>query len=246
MMKLLRRLLALLLATALSLTAAIWILSHTFGSPTYLEQRADSQNVYQHLADQLPGSPSAGLLRSQIQDFLPKLYTAIGGTDPGATITLPGSNTPITPVAPDSALAAMVKISGQLIWVGPAVCIVLILFIIAVGRSSRWKILSAAFLQAAIGLTLTAGILWLAPGFVMQNFVTAGLSLLKPALEPFISSLLHDVAWQFLLAAAGGVILAVLWRFLGLVLHFTNRFRKPQSPPPPPSGQPGFPGRLQD
>jgi hypothetical protein len=246
MIKLFYRFLALLLAAALVLTASVWILSHTLGSTAYLEQHADSQNIYQQLADQLPGKPSVTALRSQIQDFLPKFFIAIGGTGPGEAITLPGTDTPITPVAPDSVLSAVIRTSGQLTWIGPAACIILILFIVAVGRAARWKILSAGFLQAAIGLALTAGVLWLSPGFVIQNMVTAGLDALKSAFEPFVTTLLHDIAWQFLWAALGALAIAVLLRAAHTVVGLARRFQKPKpaSPPPPPTSN--LPGRLQD
>lgn len=245
MIRLLSRLLALLLATALVLTASVWILSHTLGSPTYLEQMADSQGTYQKLADQLPGGTNVELLRSQIQEFLPKVFTALGGIDPGAAITLPGTDTPITPVAPDSALAAIVQASGQLSWVGPAVCVVLIIFILAVGRASRWRILSGAFMHAAIGLGLTAGLLWISPGFVVQNMTFAGLAGLKAALEPYIQALMHDIAWQFIYAALGALAVSILLRITHTVVGLALRFKKPKSSPPPPPPT-GFPGRLQD
>ena len=247
MMKLINRFFALLLSMAVILTVSVFIFSHTLGSTTYLEKQADSQNLYQSLADQLPGAPSVALLLSQIQDFLPKFFTAIGGSGPAETITLPGTDTPIAPVAPDSALAAIIQTSAQLTWVGPFVCIILILLILVLGRASRWKILSAAFLQASIGLGVTAGVLWLAPGFVTQNLVTAGLGYLKVAFEPFIANLLHDIAWQFIWAALGALALAVLLRVAHTVFGLAHRFRRPKaSPSPAPAAQSDFPRRLQD
>ncbi len=244
MIKLLHRFLALLLSTALVLTAAVWIFSHTLGSPTYLEQHADTQNIYQKLVDQMPGGTSVGLLRSQIQDFLPKMYTAISGVNPGADITLPGSDKPITPVAPGSLLATIVQISSQLTWLGPTVSVILIIFILAVGGAARWKILSNGFFSAAIGLAVTAGVLWLSPGFVISNLITAGLTGLRAALEPFIIILMHDIAWQFLLAAGGALAFAVILRVAHIFAGLSHRFRKPKPQRAAPESD--FPGRLQD
>lgn len=244
MTKLLHRFLALLLSTALVLTAIVWIFGHTLGSPIYLEQHADTQNLYQKIADEIPGGASVELLRAQIQDFLPKVFSAISGTDQGAAITLPGSDTLLTPAAPGSALANIMQLSGQLSWIGPLACAVMIVIILAVGRAARWKILSNGFFSAAIGLAVTAGILWLSPGFVISNLITAGLSSLRAALEPFIITLLHDIAWRFLLAAGGAAAVGIVLRVFHVFSGVAHRFHKPKPRPEP--TPPDFPRRLQD
>ena len=180
---------------------------------------------------------------------MPKLIAAVTQSDIAEPLVLPGTTDPVTPsgswLGPGWVHAGLQ--SDQ--WTGPTAIAVLIIFILVAARERRWKVLSMAFLDVAIGLGLTAAIMWFAPGFVLQNIVTAGQAVLKTALEPFITSILHDIAWQFVIAALGALAVSLVLRIIGALLHLKQRFIKPRAPKPPkvdPSSFPQPPGRLQN
>lgn len=229
--------LALLLATALSLTVLLWTLGATLASAPFLEHMADQTGLYDHLTAGIPGADPAAL-RSSVNAALPQLidYITLGGPLP--TITIPGATD--GPVFFNQASPALLSLGQNLraaAGLAPVAVLVLVVLIIAVMGHLRLATLSRATFGSGIGLAFSAALLWFAPMFISQVSLKAAPEFIKAAVTPFLTALLHAVSLDLAIAAAVLVGMSLLLRALHAVGRFRSRFlprRERRVPPLPP------------
>src|SRR4051812_276490 len=116
MMKFLGHVLALLLATALSLTVSSWIFEQTLWSAPYIERQADQTKLYENLSTGLPAAFAAAgpetaqttqpplnptVLKGQFDNLLPQFIDHLHKSGPAPTLDLAALAAALGQPAPD-------------------------------------------------------------------------------------------------------------------------------------------------
>lgn len=241
-MKLIGHILALLLASALSATVVLWGLGLTLGNAGYLEQTADQTHLYDNIAAATPGV-SAADIKSQVHQVLPQFINFIVKAGPAPSIDF-GSG-PVQLGAADPRLSTAMHTLSLLGTFAPLAVVVLVLLIIALTGRRRLAILAHSAFESAIGLGLSAGVLWLAPSFILSTLTGTAVPALKAPLLPFITALLHGLATHIGEAALILLAISILLRLVHGATRLRARFARepkksapPPLPPTPSSGRP--------
>ncbi len=244
MMKFLGHVLALLLATVLSLSISSWILEQTLWSAPYLERQADQTGLYDKLATGLPAAFAAAdpetaqsaqpaldpnVLKGQLENLLPQFIDHLHRSGPAPTVDLAALAAATGQPAPDgpavqrldlgSADPKLTEAGAKLRLAGqfaPLVAIIVIVLIILVMRERRFPTLIRGFFETMVALLISAGLIWIVPLLLANALGKPTLIPIRTAITPFIESVAHAIAIEF--AAAAAIMLAagiILWAVHG-------------------------------
>jgi hypothetical protein len=245
MSRLLSYFLAGFLALALIITGWAFILSRTLGNAAYLEKQADQTSFYQHLATAAPDANiDPEVLRTNIVSFLPALIDHFVKNTPAPTVDINGAPFPVTLGPFDDKVTSVFGFLHPVGLSAPFIAIGLILLVIAILRDRRLPTIARGTLQAAISLLISAGFLWVAPALIMSFINQPSTVMLKPALEPFLTAILHDMALQLAVIAAVLALASVIVRVVHHTGRFTSKFMRHKPKPETTSGTVPPPGRL--
>jgi hypothetical protein len=263
-MKFIGHVLAFMLASALSLAVSSLIFEQTLWNATYLQRQATDTKLYASLSEELPKAfaaadpelAKAGLppldpvfIETQLGTLLPQLIDHVHRGGPAPTVDMAALYQALGLPVPDDAGVQIVDlgpadkniiaISQNLRTAGqfsPLAIIVFALLIIVVMRHHRFPTLARAGLETAVAMGLIAGVLWLAPNFLVQSMSSPTLAPARDAIGPFLEAVCHGIAVWFGIAALVFIGLAVALWFTHHALALKARFKsKPKATTPTPN-----------
>ena len=265
-MKFVGHMLALLLATALSLGVSNFVLSQTIWSAPYLEKAADTTQLYDHLATGVPAAFAAAspgetgnklpildpaLIKTQITNLLPQFIDHLhnGGPVPSvdlvalaaATGQVPPQGAATVPVSLGSADPQVVEFNHQLRPYGDFAllgALALALLIITVMRERRLPTLARAAFETAGAMAISAGLAWFVPSLLMQALSKPEMVPIRDAVAPFLTAVGQGIALWFGIAAAAMLALGIILVAIRSAGRLKARFTK--SPKPAKSPFPGL------
>jgi len=264
-MKFAGHMLALLLATALSLGISNYVLSQTIWSAPYLEKAADKTQLYDHLATGIPGTFAAAnpgqpgnklpildpaLIKTQITTLLPQFIDHLhnGGPVPSvdlaalaaATGQQPPQGATTAPISLGPADPQVVALNHELRPYGDFAflgALVMALLIIGVMRERRLPTLARAAFETGGALAISAGLAWFIPSLFMQALSKPEMVPIRDAVAPFLAAAGQGIALWFGTAAAAMLVLSIALMAAHSAGRLKARFTKT-----PKSAKTPFPG----
>ena len=236
-MKFLQHILASLVSLALSTVILLSVMSLTIGTATFWLDAARKSNLYQSLAQAVPGT-TAPAIQAMIEPVVPPLidHFANGGPAPVlnvAAVTPAGQPAP-DPItitgAHDAAVITAVSALRRAWWWAVGSAVGLIAVIIVVMKDRRWATLTRAGMWCMVS-TLVSGLLcMLVPNLAGFLLGSPELAAVRPALQEYCRVIGLGIG-TYLLMAAGGllaavVVLALTGQTLKLRAKFTPKYDK--------------------